>query len=261
MQGLTVEFGGVHALDNVGLQMETGQIVGVVGANGAGKTTLLNAIGALVPRRVSVLEVCGHDVRSIKGSAMVTVGIGRSFQSPRLLEARSVLDNLVLAGIAGRHGVLSWLTKLTATRRLVCELEARALELVQRFQVERHLHDAAGSIPYGAQKKIDIARALMTRPQLLLLDEPTSGLDPDDSVEVGNQLRDLLPNDCTGIVLVEHNLNLIRRTADTVVLLDAGRLIMAGATDEVMESVEFRASLQGTAGARRGPARSTPDNA
>lgn len=247
VRGLTVTFGGVVAVDDIDLDLREGGILAVVGPNGAGKSTVLNAVSGVVRRRASVLESDGRDLRSLSPARIARLGFGRGFQHPRLLASRTVVQNLVLAGIAaqGGAGMLRRLVAYRSTSRLDGNMEARARELAERLGLTPYLSAAAGSVAYGVQKKIDLARALMLRPRVLLLDEPFSGLGPADADAIAEELATMPGQECDCVLLVEHNLRLVRRVAHRVIALETGRVLVEGPTEEVMSSREFVDTLQG----------------
>jgi len=248
--GLSVAFGGVHALSEVSLRVEAGEIVGVVGPNGSGKSTLLNAVGGLlrgaqVSGRISVLGMAGGR----RAATLARAGLGRSFQDPRLLDDMSLLENL----LCGAHGALSdrslrWLARPRAARRERAVLERRALELLAAVGLDGEAWDTPGGKPYATRKLVDLLRAFVCQPRLALLDEPTSGLDARDRSVVARLVRMLREQELAGAMLiVEHHFDLLRDTADRVVALSAGSVLLAGPAREVLDSEEFKGTLTGTA--------------
>jgi branched-chain amino acid transport system ATP-binding protein len=243
---MSVHFGGVAALDGFDLEVHPGEIVAIVGGNGAGKSTLLNAICGVVRRSADVLELDGVDLRAVRPAAVATLGVGRTFQHPRLLQRQTVLANLVLAGVVREFGMARRLLGYRRSRRAEDNVRGRAEMLSESLGLRDDLARTAGSIAYGVQKKVEIARALMTQPRLLLLDEPSSGLDPEEAMGLAHELPTILANETTSLVLVEHNLRLVRSVAQRVVVLETGRLTQEGGVVEVMDSDAFVAALQGT---------------
>jgi branched-chain amino acid transport system ATP-binding protein len=244
---LGVRFGGAIAIEGLSFCVAPGDIVAVVGPNGAGKTTLLNAISGLVGRGLSgEIRLNGEDVAGARPGSVSRLGVGRSFQDPPLVDSSSVFENVMTGG----HGILRyglaeqcwrWRRVWSEERRL-----ARHVDEILEICGLLDLRDArAGSLAYGQRKLIDIARALVREPSVLLLDEPTSGVDPEERHAIKELIVELNRSRRGAIVLIEHHMELVMEVSTKVLGLQAGRSIAFGDPGEVMASSAFRAALVG----------------
>jgi branched-chain amino acid transport system ATP-binding protein len=242
---LAVRFGGLYALKGVSAQISTGELVAVVGPNGAGKSTLLNAISGLVRANMTgTITVDGRRIDKMGIVARSGIGMGRSFQDPPLVGTLTVLEN-VLVGAERIHtyGLVSQIVRWRKVAAEESELSERARELLRFMQIEALASLPASSIAYGPRKLVDVARALMADPVILLLDEPSSGLDHAEQRTLTRILNDLQEEQRFAMVVVEHHMDLVRATATRVIGLQAGEVIANGPTREVLDSDEFRAAL------------------
>jgi branched-chain amino acid transport system ATP-binding protein len=232
VDGVSVQFGGLIALDGVTLRVPPGEIVGLIGPNGAGKTTLFNVVCGFVRPRTGRLEWQDRPLRRHRPDQLAKLGIARTVQGLGLFAHLSVLDN-VLAG-AGRHsraGFGSMLLGLPRSDRDERRLRERALATLAELGIADQAGRRPGELPYGVQKRVALARALVAEPDLLLLDEPASGLSGTDLDELGELVRGLRGR-CS-VLLVEHHMDWVMAVCDRVAVLDFGRLIADGTPDEV----------------------------
>jgi sulfate-transporting ATPase len=229
VEGLTVRFGAVTAVDGVSLEVEPGQIVGLIGPNGAGKTTLIDAVTGLVQASGGKITIDGEDITSWGPSRRARRGLRRSFQSLELFEDLTVLENIM----AGTDEVTkhSWISDLVWPKNR--PLNPSAVAAVNEFQLVDRLEDLPTSLSYGERRLLAIARAAASGPPLLLLDEPAAGLDETQSRELGNLIRRLANERGIGILLVEHDVGLVMSTCDRVVVIDFGSTIADGTPEEV----------------------------
>jgi branched-chain amino acid transport system ATP-binding protein len=251
VRALSVAFGGLRALTDVTATVSADHIVAVIGPNGAGKTTLLNAICGLVPKANGEVRHYGKDVTNAHPTAIARTGVGRSFQDPRLIDSLSVLENV----LCGAHATIGYSLADQVVRRLkVSKREGRAraeaMELLDRFGLAHLAGVEAGRLAYGPRKMVDIIRATISRPGILLLDEPSSGLDRAERVRIGNMMLMIREEFRIPMLIVEHHMDLVRAVTDRVLGLASGSVALQGRTDDVLNSAEFRATMTGDTSAR-----------
>jgi branched-chain amino acid transport system ATP-binding protein len=221
-------FGGVQALSGVSLEVARGSIYGLIGPNGAGKTTLFNVItGFIVPDA----GTCTLDGRQLTGEPVhrvVQLGVARTFQNIRLFHQMSALEN-VMVGMHARStaGALGAVLRTRRVREEEARLEATAHALLERVSVAAHADKPAGSLPYGLQRRLEIARALASAPKLIALDEPAAGMNASETASL-RELIDALREDGTTVLLIEHDVRLVMGLCDRVAVLDHGQLIAEG---------------------------------
>ena len=236
---MTVRFGGITALDKVSFGVRAGQIVGLIGPNGAGKTTLFNCLSRLYAFSEGSIAFEGRPLVATPAHGIASLGIGRTFQNLALFRTMTVRQNILLGGhCRARSGFFANALRLPGVRREERALEAHADELVELLE----LHDVAESrvmdLPFGTQKRVELARALASRPKLLLLDEPAGGLNHEEVGGLMLLLRQVRERLKLTMLLVEHHMNLVMRVSDQVVALDFGRVIADGTPAEVQGNAE-----------------------
>jgi ABC-type branched-subunit amino acid transport system ATPase component len=233
VQGLSREFGGLRAVDDVGFDLPRGHILALIGPNGAGKSTTVNLLsGALAPSsgRI-VLE--GVDLAGQPAHRMARAGIVRTFQNGRLFARLTVIENVLLgADSRYRASLPAAVLRLPGFRREGAALRARALELLDRLDMAEDADRPVLALPYGKQRKLEIARALILQPKVLLLDEPAAGLNSGE-VEALLEFVSGLRRDGLSVLLIEHNMGLVMRLADSVTVMNFGRKIAEGPPDAV----------------------------
>jgi ABC-type branched-subunit amino acid transport system ATPase component len=247
IEGVTVRFGGITALDDVSTVLHAGEFLAVIGPNGAGKTTLLNTICG-VNRRAATgrIDFGGTSIFGYRPVQIARAGIGRSFQHPPLIEKETVVEN-ILAGahLELQYTMASQILRPRHVREVEDEIRSRALEMLELVGLRATADQPVASLPYGAWKLIDLIRAMISGPRLLLLDEPTSGLDSEEQVTIKRLLLELRATGRVTILIVEHHMDLVRAVATAVVGLQAGRVLAYGPPAEVLDSEEFRAAMVG----------------
>jgi len=231
--GLTKHFGGLPALHDVGLSAETGKVTAVIGPNGAGKTTFINCLtGVLRPDRGSMV-FDGRELSGLPPHRIARLGIARTFQNLRLFPELSVLDN-VLCGLSGMAGdsLLEAFFRTPSLRHRERLLKLTALEALDNFDLSAKADWPAGVLAYGDKKRLELARAFVSKPKLVLLDEPVAGLNPDETERVGALIRQMQRSGAT-LILVEHDMDLVMSVSDHVIVLDGGRRIADGSPEDV----------------------------
>lgn len=236
---VTMRFGGVVAVNRLTLEIPRGAVTGVIGPNGAGKTTAFNVLsGFYVPQEGS-LVFDGRDIRGMRPFEICRLGMARTFQNIRLSPHMSVLDNIMV----GRHvrrrspwwaaplGLPSW-------RREEREIGDVARSLAERLDLTDVLHEEAGGLPYGAQRRLEIARALATGPRLLLLDEPAAGMNPQESLELMNFIARIRDEFDLSILLIEHDMKVVMGVCRHIWVMEYGGLIAQGSPDEIRANPE-----------------------
>ena len=226
-------FGGVLAVDDVTMRVNEGSLTALIGPNGAGKTTLFNAITNLFPPSSGTMRFFGADLAGLGGADIARLGLVRTFQTARVFPGMSVLDNILSgAHMHARAGAAAQMLWLPAARREERDLTRRADALLGLVGLSRFRDAAATDLPMGAQKTLEIVRALMARPRMLLLDEPAAGLNDSETAELAALLL-AIRNSAITVLVVEHNMSLVMGIADQVAVLDAGRLVAIGTPAEI----------------------------
>jgi branched-chain amino acid transport system ATP-binding protein len=232
VRDLSVSFGGIIALDDVSVDVDRGQVLGVIGPNGAGKTTLFNAICGFVRPQSGSVRWNGSSLHAVPPHDLAGLGIARTLQGVGLFPRLTVLEN-VMAGTERfrRAGLISALLGSPRSDRDEREQRARALRALERVGCAAIADRLPGTLPFAVQKRVALARALVLEPELLLLDEPAGGLDAGELAELGELIRAL--GTSIAVMLVEHHMDLVMSVCDRVVVLDFGRVIAAGEPAEV----------------------------
>ncbi|AMO23936.1 ABC transporter ATP-binding protein [Ramlibacter solisilvae] len=231
---VTVRFGGITALDRVSFAVQPGTIAGLIGPNGAGKTTLFNCLSRLYSFSDGFIHFEGRPLSGFAAHKIAALGIGRTFQNLALFRTMSVQDNVMIGGHCNtRSGFLSNALRLPWVRREERELRGRAADAIALLGLQDVAHRPVSDLPFGTQKRVELARALLSRPKLLLLDEPAAGLNHEEVDALRHLLRRIQQELKLTILLVEHHMNLVMRVSDQVVVLDFGRKIADGTPAEV----------------------------
>lgn len=234
LEQVGIQFGGLKAVQNVNMQIKQGELVGLIGPNGAGKTTIFNQLtGVYVPTE-GTIRFRGEVLNGLDPYKITRKGIGRTFQNIRLFGDMTVLDNVKVAyHTQSKHSVFSSFFRLPSHFRGEKEMEEQAIAFLKIFNLDELKDEMAKNLPYGQQRRLEIARALATGPKLLLLDEPAAGMNPQET----HQLMDLIAFirekfDLT-ILLIEHDMSLVMGVCERIYVLDHGQLIAEGVPEEI----------------------------
>jgi len=235
VSGVTKRFGGVQALSEVSFSILSREIYGLIGPNGAGKTTLFNVLTGIYSADAGSFRFAGRELAGLKPNHVVEAGIARTFQNIRLFVNLSALENVMIGRHSrGKAGVMGAVLRNKSTLLEEKSIEKRALELLDYVGIRARANDAAGSLPYGDQRRLEIARALAIEPQLLALDEPAAGMNPTERVALGKLVRTIRDGGVT-VLLIEHDVRLVMNLCDRVMVLDYGEKIAEGPPAEVQK--------------------------
>jgi branched-chain amino acid transport system ATP-binding protein len=247
IDGVTMQFDGIIALDGVTFSVAQGRIVGLIGPNGAGKTTLFNCLSRIYRPHHGDIRLSGRSLHRCAACDIAALGVGRTFQAPALFASMSVLDNVKVGAHArGRNGPLTDALTLPSTRSEERELDQTARATLAFIGLADAASRPAASLAVGARKRVEIARALVARPSLLLLDEPASGLNHEEVADLSAVIRAIRDQLGITVLLVEHHMGLVMSISDQVVVLNFGRVIADGAADEVQGNPAVAEAYLGT---------------
>lgn len=243
---ISVEFGGVLALDDVSFELREGEVMGLIGPNGAGKTTLINVVSRLYRHARGDLRVNGHRTVGLRPHDLVALGVARTFQAPPQLSELSV-EEVMLIGSHSTHRATSWRDVLKTRGAQAINDANRTLvgEVLERLHLADVKTESFADLPYASQKLVDLGRALCQRPTLLLLDEPCAGLSATEKREFVQVLREIREDNVLSIVLVEHDIETVLAVSDRVCVLSFGRKIAETSPDQVMGLPEVRREYLG----------------
>lgn len=242
VRNLSINFGGIRAVSDVDLAIEKGEIAGIIGPNGAGKTTFFNLLTGLYEPTDGEIEYnLGRTIvtKDLKPHKIAHYGISRTFQNIRLFEDMTVLDNVKI----GFHNGLSYslptaLFRLPSFFKSESKVEEEALELLEKMGLLEQKDELANNLPYGDQRRLEIARALAAKPQLLLLDEPAAGMNPRETEELQNLIRWIRDSFDLTIILIEHDMSLVMSICERIFVFNYGNLVAFGSPEEVQKDPE-----------------------
>lgn len=237
VNNLSIQFGGLRAVDGFHVSIEKGQLYGLIGPNGAGKTTIFNLLTGVYKPTEGVIRLDGEDITGKSTIEINKTGIARTFQNIRLFGAMSVLDN-VKVGLHNdyKYSTLAGILRLPSYHKTEKEMNEKAMELLQVFGLDGEAEYLASNLPYGKQRKLEIARAMATNPKLLLLDEPAAGMNPNETAELMNTIHFVRDTFDMTILLIEHDMKLVSGICEELTVLNFGQVLCQGKTAEVLSN-------------------------
>lgn len=235
VKNLGISFGGLRAVNAFDIEIEKGQLYGLIGPNGAGKTTIFNLLTGVYKPDEGIIKLDGENITGKKAIEINKAGIARTFQNIRLFKDMSVKDN-VKVGLHNHHpySTLEGILRLPRYFKVEKEMDERAMELLKVFDLDQEADLLASNLPYGKQRKLEIARALATDPKLLLLDEPAAGMNPNETKELMDTIRFVRDKFDMTILLIEHDMKLVSGICEKLTVLNFGEVLMQGDTSTVL---------------------------
>jgi branched-chain amino acid transport system ATP-binding protein len=256
---VSINFGGVRALEDLSLTLRAGEIRGLIGPNGSGKSTAFNVISGIYRPRSGEIRVAGRSVVGLRPDQIASRGVARTFQTLRLFQAMSVVENVMLGTHLGARAPspVAVLLGLPASRRFESDAHERSMAVLEALQIADYARETAGNLPYGVQKRIDLARSLVANPSLLLLDEPAAGLTGAESHQLMELIRKLHAERGFTLLLVEHDMQFVSDLCPRITVIDFGKLLVEGTPEEVRQNRDVVAAYLGTGELSAG-AKATP---
>lgn len=229
-----IQFGGLKAVSDVNVELYPGELIGLIGPNGAGKTTFFNLLtGVYVPTE-GTISLEGENLRKLPPYKITQKGISRTFQNIRLFSELSVIDNVKVAYHSlSKHGILSSIFRMPIHFNGEKEMDEKAIEFLKIFNLDQYKDEKAKNLPYGKQRRLEIARALAANPKLLLLDEPAAGMNPQETHELMNLIALIREKFDLTVLLIEHDMPLVMGVCERIYVLDHGQLIAQGKPEEI----------------------------
>jgi branched-chain amino acid transport system ATP-binding protein len=243
---ITVKFGGLTACDRISLDVERGKIFGLIGPNGAGKTTLFNVLSRFQDADQGELYYCDRPIGKKKPHEMVSIGMARTFQNINLFSEQSTLDNILI----GAHRLIgdpfSHMYSFPHAMRRERELVNRATEIAKMLNLSEELDNAAKNLPYGCQKRVELARALASRPEIILLDEPVAGCNDEETAELRKVVQRINQEFGVTILMVEHDMSMVMSVCDYIYVINFGANLAHGTPAEIRSNPEVISAYLGT---------------
>ncbi len=239
VKNLGISFGGLRAVDNFNVSIEQGKLYGLIGPNGAGKTTIFNLLTGVYKPTDGMIELDGMDITGKTTIEINKAGIARTFQNIRLFKGLSVIDNVKI-GLHNNHSysTIEGILRLPRYRKVEKEMHEKALELLKVFELDEEAETLASNLPYGKQRKLEIARALATNPKLLLLDEPAAGMNPQETQALMDTILFVKKHFNMTILLIEHDMKLVSGICEELTVLNFGQVLAQGETSAVLNNPE-----------------------
>lgn len=239
VRGLGIDFGGLTAVNELNLTIYNEEIYGLIGPNGAGKTTVFNMLTKVYQPTRGTIRLCGQDMAKLNPVQANKAGVARTFQNIRLFSNLSVLDNVKIGlGNSIHYGILTSLIHTPRYFKAEKDADKEALELLKIFELDDQADTLAGNLPYGAQRRLEIARAMATHPKLLLLDEPAAGMNPQETEDLMRMIRSVRDHFHISILLIEHDMQLVMGICERITVLNYGMLLAEGTPKEIQNNPE-----------------------
>jgi branched-chain amino acid transport system ATP-binding protein len=236
VRNCTKKFGGLVAVKDLNMSLNQGDLYGLIGPNGAGKTTIFNLITGVYKPDEGSIELEGKAIHRQRPSGIAALGISRTFQNIRLFQSMTVLENVKLARhMRKRQRLLDAILRTRQLHEEEDEIERDALELLKIFHLDQRAQEPAASLPYGSQRRLEIARALATKPKVLLLDEPAAGMNPQEATGLMRTIRWIRDKFHITVLLVEHNMNVVMGVCERIQVIDYGETIALGSPREIQD--------------------------
>ncbi|WP_336182571.1 ABC transporter ATP-binding protein [Fusobacterium polymorphum] len=234
---ISISFGALKAVDSFNLEINSGELIGLIGPNGAGKTTVFNILTGVYNASSGEYTLDGENVIKTSTSALVKKGLARTFQNIRLFKYLSVLDNVIAAyNFRMKYGILSGMLRFPNFWREEKEAKEKAMALLKIFDLDKYAGMHAGNLPYGEQRKLEIARAMATEPKILLLDEPAAGMNPKETEDLMNTIKLIRDKFGIAVLLIEHDMKLVLGICERLVVLNYGQILASGDPKEVINN-------------------------
>lgn len=235
VRNLGISFGGLRAVDSLDMTIDQGQLYGLIGPNGAGKTTVFNLLTGVYRPTEGIITLDGQNLVGKKTVEINKAGIARTFQNIRLFKNMSVMDNVKI-GLHNhfKYNLFTGILRLPGYRKVEKSMDERAMELLKVFDLDKEAGNMAANLPYGKQRKLEIARALATEPKLLLLDEPAAGMNPNETEELMKTIKFVREKFKMTILLIEHDMKLVSGICEEVTVLNFGTVLAQGKTGDVL---------------------------
>jgi branched-chain amino acid transport system ATP-binding protein len=238
-KGISIEFGGLKAVDNFSIEIKQGELVGLIGPNGAGKTTVFNMLTGVYIPTSGTIELRGQEVTKMDPHTRVKIGISRTFQNIRLFKRMSVLENVKLSSnVHMDYGIFAGIFKTKKYYEQEDKATKEALEILEVLGLSEYVDEQAQNLPYGKQRKLEIARALASHPAILCLDEPAAGMNPIETEELMETIKIVREKFNTAILLIEHDMKLVMGICEWIKVISFGKEIATGTPEEIKNNKE-----------------------
>ena len=246
VKNLSISFGGLRAVDGFEMQIEKGELYGLIGPNGAGKTTVFNLLTGVYKPNEGIIKLDGEDITGKKTIEINKAGIARTFQNIRLFKQLSVMDN-VKVGLHNhyKYSTLEGILRLPKYKKVEKAMDEKAMEILKVFDLYGEADVLATNLPYGKQRKLEIARAMATEPKLLLLDEPAAGMNPNETGELMETIQFVREHFDMTILLIEHDMKLVSGICEELTVLNFGQVLAQGKTSDVLNNPEVISAYLG----------------